>query len=124
MSSVWTGMACEAGREERGPKVRAPSPLDLHWSNLKDKRKESKGGREGKELPCLLWKEGRVTHHSCATEGIMRARYSVSRRSRVPNADMVGSKRCLGRRDRGISCGVPKYVKNFCKYTNIRCRTR
>lgn len=34
MSSVWTGMACEAGREERGPKVRDPSPLDLHGSNL------------------------------------------------------------------------------------------
>ena len=34
MSSVWTGMACEAGREEREPKVRDPSPLDVHGSNL------------------------------------------------------------------------------------------
>ena len=39
MSSVWTGMACEAGREERGPKMREPSRLDLHLSNLEEERK-------------------------------------------------------------------------------------
>ena len=105
MSSVWTGRACEAGREERGPKKRDPSPWDLHWSNLEEERK---GGREGDEkgttmcMSCLLvWKKKKVTHHSCATEGIRWARYSVSRRSRVLNTDVVESGSCLGKEREG-----------------------
>ena len=39
MSSLWTEMACEAGREERGPKMRELLPLDLHSSNLEEERK-------------------------------------------------------------------------------------
>ena len=53
----------------------------------------------GEGLCCEVFdagvKEGGVTHHSCATEGISRARYSVLRRLRVLNTDVVGSKRCL-----------------------------
>ena len=43
-------MACEAGREERGPKVRDPSPLDLHWSNLEGGRKEVRQEGGEKEI--------------------------------------------------------------------------
>ena len=46
MSTVWTRMACEAGREERGAKIRELLPLDLHLSKLKE---EKKGRREGDE---------------------------------------------------------------------------
>ena len=42
MSTVWTAIACEAGREERGPKMREPLPFDLHWSNLEEERKREK----------------------------------------------------------------------------------
>ena len=81
MSSVWTGMACEAGREERGPKMREPLPFDLHWSNLEEERKREKeegrkrgrekrrkGGREEeemrKELPCVLFVSNGVKGYS------------------------------------------------------------
>ena len=62
MSSVWTGMACEAGKEERGPKVRDPSPLDLHWSNLEIREKRAR--EEGKERSyhvCCGRREGSLT---------------------------------------------------------------
>ena len=63
MSSVWTGMACEAGREERGPKMRDPSPWNLHWSNLEEERK---GGREGDE-------KGTTMCHVCCCCGRKRS---------------------------------------------------
>ena len=109
MSSVWTGMACEAGREEREPKVRDPSPLDVHGSNLEGGRKEDRQEEVKKELSHVMFAAGveeekKATHHSCATEGMTRARYSVSRRSRVLNTDVVESGRCLGRRERVWCC--------------------
>ena len=79
------------------------------------------GGREVKEdgtlcvMFVLKWKEEGVTHHSCATEGTSRARYSVSRRSRVLNTDVVESERCLDRRetDRLVSCPDPTHEERI-----------
>ena len=70
MSTVWTAIACEAGREERGPKMREPLPWDLHWSNLEEERKRErrKEGREEeemrKELPCVLFVSNGVKGYS------------------------------------------------------------